>query len=206
MEDDARGELDRSLAALGLEPSEGALGQLLDYATELVHWSRRVNLTGATSTLDLVRGPLFDALTLAPLLDAGTSLVDIGAGGGLPGIPAKILRPELELTVVEPRSRRTSFLRHALHALGLRGEVVQCREEELRDHQWDGAVAQAVWPVEEWLRRGPRLVVRGGAVYCLTVEPVDPGSLTPNCSIDLEQRFTRPHDRAPRIATRVRLS
>jgi 16S rRNA (guanine527-N7)-methyltransferase len=206
MDDDARSELSRGLAALGLEPDREAVERLADYAVELVHWSRRVNLTGASSAVELARGPLFDALTLVGVLDEGASLADVGSGGGLPGVPAKILRPELELTLIERRSRRATFLRHVLHALGLRGEVVQCREEELRDHQFEGAAAQAVWPADEWLRRAPRLVVPGGAVYCLTVEPVDPSSLPPDCTIELEQRFERPHDGAPRIATRVRVS
>jgi 16S rRNA (guanine527-N7)-methyltransferase len=206
MEQAAREPLLTGLEELGLSPGPAAIDALLDYATELVHWSRRVNLTGASTAAGLVRGPLFDALTLAPTLDDGGSLVDVGAGGGLPGIPVKILRPELELTLVEPRSRRATFLRHALHALGLRGEVVQCREQELKDHQFAGAVAQAVWPAEEWLRRGPRLVASGGAVYCLTVDPVDRDALPPGVAVELERSFTRPHDGAPRFATRVRLS
>ncbi|MBW2276683.1 MAG: class I SAM-dependent methyltransferase [Deltaproteobacteria bacterium] len=205
VEQDARDALAAGLAELRLTPDAETLDRLLAYATELVHWGRRVNLTGAAAAVDLIRGPLFDALTLLPVLDDGSSLVDVGAGGGLPGIPAKILKPDLRLTLVEPRSRRTSFLRHALHALRLEGEVVQCRERELRDHQWGGAVAQAVWPAPEWLRRGPRLVVPGGAIYCLTVDPIDPRDLPADAVVELERSFTRPHDDAPRIATLVRL-
>jgi len=206
VDQEVRDALGAGLEALGLAPEREALSRLLDYSVELVHWSRRVDLTGASTVADLARGPLFDALTLVPVLDDGASLVDVGAGGGLPGIPAKIIRPELELTLVEPRSRRATFLRHALHALGLRGEVVQCREEELKDHQWAGAAAQAVWPAAEWLRRGPRLVVSGGAIYCLTARPVEPDSLPARSVVEIERRFTRPHDGAPRIATRVRLA
>jgi len=205
MEDEARHELDRGLATLELAADDRAREHLLDYANELVHWGRRVNLTGASDVPGLVQGPLFDGLTLIGVLDDGESLVDVGAGGGLPGIPAKILRPGLELSLVEPRSRRTAFLRHALHALGMRGEVVQCREEELKKNQWSGAVAQAVWPADEWLRRGPRLVVPGGAVYCLTAESLDPAQLPTGSAVELERRFTRPQDGAPRFATRVRL-
>jgi 16S rRNA (guanine527-N7)-methyltransferase len=196
--------LDEALATLGLAPPRPVVERLLEYATELVHWSRRVDLTGAATVADLVRGPLFDALTLVPALDPGGALVDVGSGGGMPGIPAAILSPGLRLTLVEPRSRRAAFLRHAAHALRLEAEVVQSREEELREGAWDGAVAQAVWPAGEWLCRAPRLVAPGGAVYCLTVQPVEIELLPPGSSIDLERRFVRPWDGARRYATRVR--
>lgn len=206
VEQDERQVLAAGLQALDLDPEPVAVERLSDYAAELVHWSRRVDLTGASTVAELAAGPLFDALTLVPVLDREASLVDVGSGGGLPGIPAAILRPELRVTLVEPRSRRTAFLRHALHSLGLSGEVVQCREEELRDAQFEGAVSQALWKAPEWLSRGPRLVVPGGAVYCLTVEPVDPQALPPGAIVELEQRFVRPRDGAPRHATRVRVS
>jgi 16S rRNA (guanine527-N7)-methyltransferase len=196
--------LEQALETLGLKPSPDSFERLLDYAEELVHWSRRIDLTGATSTAELVAGPLFDALTLVPVLDDRPTLVDVGTGGGLPSVPAAILIPALRVTLVEPRSRKTAFLRHVLHALRLDAEVVQCRDEELRDAEWDGAVSQATWPVAEWLERGPRLVLPGGALYSLTVDPLDPRALPDGAAVELERAFNRPRDGAPRIATRLR--
>jgi 16S rRNA (guanine(527)-N(7))-methyltransferase RsmG len=144
------------------------------------------------------------ALTLVPLLDPGRTVVDVGSGGGLPGIPAAILVPELRVTLVEPRSRRTAFLRHAGHALGLELEVVQCRVEELRDHQWNGAVSEAVWPAHEWLARAVRLVEPGGAVYVLSSNAIEPDALPTGAKKETECDFTRPHDGATLWATRVR--
>jgi 16S rRNA (guanine527-N7)-methyltransferase len=203
--EDAKGELERAAGALGLDPDEVRAGRLLLYVGELVRWNRRLNLTGAGTAAEFVAGPLFDALTLMPVLGDGPDLVDVGSGGGLPGIPAAILRPGMAVTLVEPRARRAAFLRHAVHLLGLRAEIVQGRTEELADGGWSSAVAQAVWPPAEWLARAPRLLRPGGAVHVLASSPLDPGDIPP--SLVLEQTFAcrRPEGGPERFAFRLRL-
>lgn len=196
--------LETALAALGLAPDSRTRERLLDYAGELIGWGRRVNLTGAADVGALIRGPLFDALTLVPLLDDAEDLVDVGSGGGLPGIPAALLAPGRRVTLVEPRARRCAFLRHAVHALGLDLEVVQSRAEELRDGQWRGAVAQAVWPPERWLAAARRLVVPGGAVYVLGTRPLDPAWLAADEAVEEAVTLARPFDGARRHAARIR--
>jgi 16S rRNA (guanine527-N7)-methyltransferase len=196
------------LAAAAREIGFGLDGEradrLLRYAGELVRWNRRLNLSGAATAEEFVAGPLFDALTLLPVLEDGPDLVDVGSGGGLPGIPAAILRPGLRVTLVEPRARRAAFLRHAVHLLGLGAEVVQGRAEELGDGQWSMAVAQAVWPPAEWLARAPRLVRPGGAVHLLGTSPLPPGEIPPGLVLERTFRCRRPDGRE-RFAARLRL-
>ncbi|HUT77912.1 MAG TPA: 16S rRNA (guanine(527)-N(7))-methyltransferase RsmG [Polyangia bacterium] len=203
--DDARSALDIAVKALGLRLDDACAGRLLRYAEELARWNRRLNLTGAGTAREFVAGPLFDAMTLVPVLGDPAELVDVGSGGGLPGIPAAILRPELAVTLVEPRARRAAFLRHAVHLLGLRAEVVQGRAGELADGGWSAAVAQAVWPPAEWLVRAPRLVRPGGAVHVLSSSPLSSADIPP--ALVLEQAFhcRRPDDGKERFAFRLRL-
>ncbi len=157
--------------------------RLVAYAEEVCRWNRRVNLTGASDAASFIEGPLFDALTLAPVLAPSGSLVDIGSGGGLPGVPMGLLFPEVALTLVEPRAKRVSFLRHIVHYLGLEAEVIRARDEELPGERWSGAVAQAVFKVPDWIPRGAKLVQPGGSVYVLGTEAVDASSLGTGLSI-----------------------
>jgi 16S rRNA (guanine527-N7)-methyltransferase len=196
--------LDAALDALGLAPPAAARERLLDFATELIGWGRRINLTGAADLAALVRGPLFDALTLLPALGAPGTLVDVGSGGGLPGIPLALLAPEWQVTLVEPRARRAAFLRHAVHVLELDVEVVQSRAEELKDGQWSAAVAQAVWSPNEWLAHGRRLVEPGGAIYLLGTRPVDRDWLAESEVVEEELDPVRPFDGARRFSARIR--
>ena len=195
--------IEQAFAALSIEAAATATERLLDYATELVGWGRRINLTGAANVSALIRGPLFDALTLLPVLGDPGTLVDVGSGGGLPGIPLALLAPGWRVTLVEPRARRAAFLRHAVHVLELDIEVVQSRAAELKDGQWSAAVAQAVWAPDKWLPVGRRLVEPGGAVYVLGTAPIKPAWLQKDEKIERDVALVRPFDGAARYAARV---
>jgi 16S rRNA (guanine527-N7)-methyltransferase len=196
--------IERALAHLGVSCEEGTHRALALYAAEICRWNRRVNLTGAKGEVAFVRGPLFDALTLLPVLADDAPLVDVGSGGGLPGIPAALLRPGLRVVLAEPRAKRAAFLRHAVDALGLSGDVVEARDDKLEAGAYGAAVAQAVWPAAEWIGRAIRLVVPGGAIYSLSSTPIAEADLPPGCRIDASFDTLRPLDGAPRFAVRVR--
>ncbi len=200
---DASEILSQTLDALAIQAGEKERNRLTNYGAELVRWSRRVNLTGATTLAEFFQGPLFDALTVIPVIEGSGSLVDVGSGGGLPGVPAAILCEPLKVTLVEPRARRSAFLRHVVHRMGLDADVIQARDEELVEGAWDAAVAQAVWPADEWIARAPRLVRPGGAIYLLAVDFPE-GILPDTVKMEKLVRFTRPFDGAKRIACRLR--
>src|SRR5919204_2217015 len=91
-----------------------------------------------------------DSLVLLDLLGDARTLVDVGSGGGLPGLPLKLARPELQVTLIEANRKKAAFLNHATAVLGLQGvQVVAMRAEEagrvprLRD-AFDVATARAL--------------------------------------------------------------
>jgi 16S rRNA (guanine527-N7)-methyltransferase len=92
---------------------------------------------------------ILNSAAVADLIGAGSSVVDVGSGAGLPGIPLAILRPDLRVTLLEPLLRRSSFLLEAISDLGLaeRVSVVRARAE---DHvvRYDVVVARAVAPLD----------------------------------------------------------
>ncbi len=128
------GQLRAGCHALDLaEPDAEAAEKLFVYFTELKHWSRRVNLIakGATDE-DILEKHFLDSLTLLPFLSGeNPHLLDIGTGAGFPGLVCKAVMPELTVTLVEPRFKRVSFLRHIVRTLQLQDiRVLECRVED----------------------------------------------------------------------------
>lgn len=131
------------LAAAGVAPALAE--RLARYGELLLEANQKVNLTGAKDAAALVPH-LLDALTLAG--DVTDSLVDVGSGGGLPGIPLAIATGARVL-LLEPIAKKTAFLTYALDELGLEGEAlaeraeVAARDERFREH-FAFATARAV--------------------------------------------------------------
>jgi 16S rRNA (guanine527-N7)-methyltransferase len=134
---------DRSLLLTGLERlgislDSSAVERLLLYCGELQKWNRNINLIAReTTAAEIVEKHFLDSLALLPLLDRhggpGASLLDVGSGAGFPGLVLAAARPELRVTLLEPRQKRTAFLRHIARTLGLRNVAV--REERLEPGQ-----------------------------------------------------------------------
>ena len=193
-----------ALEHLGIAGDDRFCAALAAYAGEICRANRRTNLTGARDPAAFARGPLFDALTLLPVLGDGSPLVDVGSGGGLPGVPAALWRPGLRVSLVEPRPLRAAFLRRAVAALGIAAEVIEGKDAALPDGAFAVACSQAVWPAPEWLARAVRLVRPGGAITALASAPIDDGAVPSGCGIEARFETRRPSDGAPRFAVRVR--
>jgi 16S rRNA (guanine527-N7)-methyltransferase len=127
----------------------------------LLTWNARINLTGAASRADLVGEHLGDSLAMAHLVPAGARVLDIGSGGGLPAIPFALLRPDVSLTLVEPRAKRAAFLRTAVREMKLAAaEVLVLRLEAMPPRPVDLATSRATFPPGEWLAKARPLAPR----------------------------------------------
>ena len=121
------GEHDALVAALGVD--DAARRALVSYLDLLASWSSRVNLTAArapAARFDLLVRPV---AAVAALPAAGT-LLDVGSGNGSPGLVFAALRPDVRVTLLEPRVRRWAFLREAARAMGVPAEVLRQRHDE----------------------------------------------------------------------------
>ena len=131
-------------------PLTGAQLDLLDrYAELLVSYNEKVNLTAITSPEGIEDRHFADSLLFAAQPEVSGRLVDVGTGAGFPGIVAKIYKPDLELTLMEPTGKRVEFLKFACAQLGLSGvEFAKERAEEAARKTWreryDLASARAV--------------------------------------------------------------
>ena len=140
--------LQSGLAALNL-PVEG-IPALVRYGDLLIETNKVMNLTAITDPEDVATLHFLDSAALLTLESfSGKSVVDVGTGAGFPGIVAKIYKPDLELTLMEPTGKRVDFLRYACAELGLTGvEFAKERAEEAARKIWreqfDVASARAV--------------------------------------------------------------
>jgi 16S rRNA (guanine527-N7)-methyltransferase len=155
----------RTAAAAWNQPmSEAQEGLVARYFDLLLVWNGRINLTGAGSVGDLVDGHLPDSFALSRLVPPDARVADIGAGGGLPGIPLAIVRPDCHVTLVEPRAKRVAFLRAAVRELGLGAAVTHGRLEAAGSAAFDVADSRATFDPATWLQAGRRLVREGGRI------------------------------------------
>jgi 16S rRNA (guanine527-N7)-methyltransferase len=160
--------LSRLAPDLGLDLSAGERGKLAAYLSELLAWNESTNLFGRLSREDLARHALESTLG-APIFDPDDRLVDVGSGGGLPGIPLAIAG--LDVTLLEPRERRSAFLRHVLRRVpGLKASVLVDRVEKLSASRFDAATARAVGMLGALIGKGDFLE-KDGKLVIWTTEP-----------------------------------
>ena len=112
-------QLAAGIAAMNLDIGEPQQQKLLVYLALLQKWNKTYNLTALRDEAKMVSHHLLDSLTLLPYIRNAQTLADIGSGGGMPGIPAAICRPDLQMTLVDANTKKTAFLQQAAIELGL---------------------------------------------------------------------------------------
>ncbi len=159
-------QLRDALVSMELVAGPGQELALLDYLDLMGKWNRTYNLTAIHEPGRMLTHHLLDSLAIVPHVGAGPML-DVGSGGGLPGIPLAILRPELKVTLLDASQKKCSFMRQAAIELGLTNvEVVHARVEAFRPatgyaqivsrafselHEFVGLTRHLLAPGGEWL-------------------------------------------------------
>lgn len=166
--------MEKGLDQLDIELDRHALERLYSYYIELKKWSARVNLIARGSSDDqIIENHFLDSLTMLELLPQhGGHLLDIGTGAGFPGLVLNAARPELTVTLVEPRLKRVSFLKHIVRTLGLTDtRVLACRaEDEELLPSVDGyshITSRAVTDIQGFLSMTVRFATAGVEVICM---------------------------------------
>lgn len=157
-------ELTEGLAGLGLELSAARIALLEGYLALLAKWNQTYNLTAVREEERMVSYHLLDSLSLVPRLDGGERLLDVGSGGGMPGIPAAIARPDLAVVVLDSNHKKTTFLRQAVIELGLPNvEVITSRVEQYQPAVgFDRITSRAFSELAEFVRLTRHLLAPNG--------------------------------------------
>lgn len=139
----------------GVELSEKQLYLFALFLEGLWSWNRRINLTGISEKREMIIKLLLDPLVALPYLPSSGSILDIGSGAGIPGLPLKIARPEFEVHLLESKAKKVSFLKDMIRKLGLKGvDVCRGRAEQRDDllklfHSYDIVAARALAPLKK---------------------------------------------------------
>lgn len=149
-----------------LDPLEA--GRFEDYLSLFVRWNARVNLTSIRDEEGILSRHFVESIACARALPAGIStLLDFGSGGGFPGIPITLCRPEIAVKLAESNGKKAAFLQEAVRVLGISAKV-HPRRAELLTTQFDCVVLRAVDRMAEAVKAAAGLVVPGGWLALMT--------------------------------------
>lgn len=118
---------------IGINLDDTALDRFQKYMSLVVEWNEKINLTSITEKEEFIVKHFFDSLTLLSKVNVpkGAKVIDVGTGAGFPGVPLKIARPDIELTLLDSLNKRLVFLGdYVFPELGLSAEIVHGRAED----------------------------------------------------------------------------
>jgi 16S rRNA (guanine527-N7)-methyltransferase len=172
--------VDEGARAMNMRLERSQIAGFAIHAKELVAWNRSINLTAITDPVEIAVKHFLDTLPLSPLLPPGSLLLDIGSGGGFPGIPLKILRPDVRVMLIDATRKKVSFQKHIISTLALEGiEARHVRAEDLKggledeSRPCDVIVSKAVSKLDRFIDQAMPLLRRPGMVIAMKGKSVE---------------------------------
>jgi len=155
--------------ALGLKLSPETLARLERYLDLLEKWNAVINLTAVRDRERMVTLHLLDSLTLVSNIAGRSRLLDVGSGGGMPGIPLAVACPHLKVTLLEPNQKKAAFLRQAKLELGLEqvSVVAERVERWLSPEPFDAIVSRAFSDLPDFVAGAAHLLAPGGVLIAM---------------------------------------
>jgi 16S rRNA (guanine527-N7)-methyltransferase len=167
----AAADLDEGLTALGARLPERARDSLAAYLALLAKWNRTYNLTAIREPERMVTHHVLDALAVIPQLPsrAGLRILDVGSGGGVPGIPLAIARPRWSVVLLDSNHKKGAFLQQAAIELGLDNvkAVVARVEAYVPDAPFDVVIARAFSDLATFVQAGARHLAPHGQLVAM---------------------------------------
>ncbi len=171
---------------LGRPLTREQAAKFIIYLNLLVKWQKVQRLVGSSDPASILDDLLLDSLLFVRVIPPNVGrLMDLGSGAGLPGIPLSIVLPSTQVTLVEAKQKRASFLSTAVRELGLgAARVVNSRAEDLPsefDRSFEAVVMRCAGPLDAVMPLAARFVAPGGSVIASgppTAEPLTEGSWT----------------------------
>lgn len=155
--------LREGLTALGIPADETLVAAFADYLRLLARWNQAFNLTSIRDPLEMVPLHILDSLTVRPLL-AGSRILDVGCGAGLPGIPLALTEPSREFTLLDATEKKIRFVRQAIGVLKLRN--ARADHSRIEDYKavppFDTILCRAFAALPDFINGAAHLLAPGG--------------------------------------------
>ena len=207
-----RETLEGGARVLGLELPQSALPLLERFADRLLAWNRKVNLTAITEPAEVAEKHLLDSLLLLRALGSARTLLDVGSGGGLPGVALACARPDLEVVCCDSVAKKVAFVKAVAVELGLarvRGVVARASgaPESDRLPRSEAVVSRAVAEPSLWVPLGSAYLAPGGTLLAMLGKVEDEAKLAAlGTAVGLElagvERYELPFSRSARAVAR----
>lgn len=162
------GLLEDGLKVLGIIPDDSIIKSFEIYLNELKKWSKIYNLTAIKDDKGIIERHFLDSLLFLKVIpDNAATLLDIGSGAGMPGIPLKIVSRNMKIWLIEPRLKKTAFLRNIINKLGLNDvNVIEKRIEDVNDAEIDSKIdiccVRALFNVSDFVRIASPFIKKDG--------------------------------------------
>lgn len=146
---------------------------VVEFVSELITWNKKTNLTAITDPAEIAEKHIIDSLIPLKFIPENASILDIGTGGGFPGIPLKILLPELNVTLIDSSRKKINFLKYVIRVLNLQNiSAHQYRVEELANHtdfagQFDVVISRAFTSLKKFLILAAPLIKPDGVIIAM---------------------------------------
>lgn len=157
------------IAQLGLDLSQQQHDQLLDYLALLFKWNSVYNLTSLRDPMQMVTHHVLDSLAAVPAFMDARNVLDVGAGGGLPGIVLAIARPDMKVSLIDTVHKKTAFLTQVKAELGLANVTVYTKKVEQLEVNtpFDVITSRAFADLSDFVNWSGHLLAEGGQFIAL---------------------------------------
>ncbi len=157
------------VAAMGIDLDASARERLVAHLELIAKWNRVHNLTAVRETEQMVVLHLLDSLCVLPHLEDAKTIVDVGSGAGLPGIPIAIARPQARVTLLDSSHKKCAFLQQAKTELALENVEVVCDRVEkwMPAAKFDAVISRAFSDLADFVAQAQHLVAPGGRLIAM---------------------------------------
>jgi 16S rRNA (guanine527-N7)-methyltransferase len=161
--------LAEGIAEMGLNVSPAQQEQLMDYLALMFKWNSVYNLTSLRDPMQMVTHHLLDSLAAVPAFAAARNVLDVGSGGGLPGIVLAIVRPDMKVSMIDTVHKKTAFLTQVKAELGLANVTVYtARVEQLQvSDKFDVITSRAFADLSDFVNWSSHLLAEQGRYIAL---------------------------------------
>lgn len=146
---------------------------MVQHADELIIWNRKMNLTAIKDPLAIAEKHFIDSAAASLFLGNEKTLLDMGTGAGFPGIPLKILRPDLKVLLLDASRKKVSFLNHVIRMLALKDiKALHARAEDLHNNpeyklRYDGMISRAFTKLSDFVDLAIPFLSPEGALFAM---------------------------------------
>ncbi len=163
----------RGAGQLGIRVDTTQAKLMETHAQHLLQWNKKINLTAIIDPLMVAEKHFIDSIAASLYMDTETSLIDLGSGGGFPGIPLKIMNPNLKVVMVDASRKKVNFLKHVIRTLNLNQiDAIHSRVEDLHENtmyngQFDCVISRAFTELSGFVNLAKPFLSPAGKIYAM---------------------------------------